>query len=398
MEKQHQLGQHYSKEKELMIPYKNILLNTKKDIVDPFCGEGHLIDFYLSLFSEIEQKDLFLNKKIYGFDIDEKNINFLINKYKNKYSLEENLLKELFILNDSLNNDISTENSFILTNPPYLAKNVCKQKFPQDFHKYFNNPNLNDYFEIAINKYLNKEGIWIVPSNILSSDNMLSTRKKILLNIENIIVWKKKIFDDTDISVCSYYISSNKTNTKNIIFKSNIDKTISFNIFNGSLVEEWEKIKQTKNILKIKQGYINLSKGSEEVKLINENYKEQTFLISEEDKELLQNNILFLRTTDTGTDKGKIGIYTMEELWNTKEAIGLKTKISSRCYTQLFFTNLSIEEQLSLKVLFNDKLNELRNKYDSIFLTNFKNVSNQKQRKRISFKETFSLLNYISIN
>lgn len=405
--KQHEYGQHYTKETILVEKYNDILLkNINKIIVDPFCGEGHLLEHYLNLFSFDEQLILLKNKKILGLDIDEKNIFLLRKKFKDKYEIEDDLLKELFVINDSLlNNLFIKENMYIFTNPPYLAKNICKKKYPKNFDKYFKTNNLDstDFFEIRLKLYTEIDGIWIVPSNILSSDIMNNIRKKILNKMENIIIYKIKVFEDTDISITTFDIKNNllNNNIKKIKFVSSTKENIlEFKISeNFNLVDEWENIKKIKNTINLKQGYINenIIKGDNKVKLINENYKEEELFITKNDLNMLRKNILILRTTDTGGKNGQIGLYTIQELWKT-DAIGLITKISSRIYTQLFFENLTIEEQLKLKNDFNLKLNDLRKKYDSIFLTNYKNVSNENQRKRITFKESYSLINYLLMN
>jgi hypothetical protein len=398
---QHRLGQHYSKEEKLIINYTDILKENKnKIIVDPFVGEGHLLFFYLNLFTKEEQLFLLNNKMIRGYDLFESNIIFIKEKVKELYALEDNLINELFQVRDSLLDNYLPENSFILTNPPYLAKNVCKQKYPEDFNKYFLNlyKEKNDYFEIALNLYNNHNGIWIIPSNIISSDIMKKTRKNIINKLTDIFVYEEKIFEDTDISVVSFYLNTyiflNKINITFVNNKRNLNK--EFHIIDYNIVNEWEIIKKTKNKNNIKHGYINtkINKGDFKVVVLDESYKEKEISVSEEDYLKLNNNILIIRTTDTGTKNGEIGLYTIEEIWKNKNAKGLITKISSRVYTQLFI-NLSIEDQLLLKKIFNLKLNELREQYNSVFLTNFKNSSNGKQRKRISFKEVFSLINLI---
>jgi len=399
---QHRLGQHYTSEIKLLINYKKILFKQKnKIIIDPFCGKAHLLHFYLSLFSKEEQLDMLNKKKIIGFDIYEKNIIYVKKEFKNIYNLSNKLLNEIFQVRDSFLETNIPKNSFILTNPPYLSKNICKKKYVEDFNKYFLNRYKlqNDYFEIALLEYSKNDGLWITPSNLFSSDIMKNIRKKIVHKIHNIRIYEEKIFKSTDISVATYTIENNNITTNKKIDFINSDKIKSYEFIlnnNNNFVQEWDNIKNIKNKFKIKQGYVDtkITNGKEKVLLIDTNYKEKEFNISLKEKELLKKNILILRTTDTGTEKGKIGLYTIEELFNSKDAIGLITKISSRVYTQLFL-DLSIKEQLKLKINFNLEINRLRKKYNSIFLTNFKNSSNGIQRKRISFKETYSLINSI---
>jgi hypothetical protein len=398
---QHRLGQHYSKEEELISNYNSILLKQKtKIIVDPFVGEGHLLFHYLNLFEFKIQKEILENKLIRGYDLFEKNILFIKEKMKAKYRLSNDLVNDLFHVRDSLLDTTLPKNTFILTNPPYLAKNVCKKNYQEDFKKYYleEYKKENDYYEIALKEYSGYSGIWIVPSNLFSSDIMHKIRKQLILNLENIFIYQKKIFDDTDITVTTFFNNKNISSNKKKITFVNHTKTETNLVVSkdGNLSEEWDNIKLIKNNNNIKQGYIdnNIKEGKKEVLLLNTNYKEETFNITEEDEKHLKKNILILRTTDTGTEQGKLGLYTIEEIWGSKKTIGLVTKISSRVYTQLFF-DLSINEQLILKDKFNIEINNLRKKYHSIFLTNYKNSSNGIQRKRITFKETFSLINKI---
>lgn len=399
---QHRLGQHYTSEIKLLLNYKEILLGKKdKIIIDPFCGEGHLLHFYLSLFSKTEQLSLLKNKRIMGFDISKRNIEYIKKQFKSKYNLSDKLLSEIFQVRDSLLETSIPKNSYILTNPPYLGKNICKRNYKKDFNKYFLNKYKlkNDYFEIALSEYSGCDGLWITPSNLFSSDIMKNIRKKIGKNLHNIIIYEKKTFQNTDISVATYTIENNNiSDHKEITFIS--DKSIKIFKYklddSNNFVKEWEEIKNYKNKRKIYQGYIDskMSEGTEAVFLIDTKYNERKFNISKDEKDLLKKNILILRTTDTGSENGRIGLYTIEELFNTKKSIGLITKQSSRVYTQLFI-DISIEKQLRLKEDFNMEINRLRTKYNSIFLTNFKNSSNGIQRKRISFKEAFSLINLI---
>lgn len=101
--RQHRLGQHYTSETKLLTGYKKILVSQRDHVVvDPFCGEAHLLDFYLSLFDADTQLSLLKSKKIVGYDVSERNISFVRDSYKKKYNLDDSLLKEIFQVRDSL--------------------------------------------------------------------------------------------------------------------------------------------------------------------------------------------------------------------------------------------------------------------------------------------------------
>jgi len=232
---------------------------------------------------------------------------------------------------------------------------------------------------------------------------MKRSRREIIFYLEEIYVYEKKMFNDTDISVCTYLVNRDKKTSKEkeITFISNEKRHNTYKLTKeGELSSKWEDIQKTKNTMKISQGYIDtkIEEGNEKVKVLDTSYDIKEISISKEQKEKLEKNILILRTTDTGTKIGKLGLYTISEIWgeDKKECKGLITKISSRVYTQIFFREeLNKEKQLKLKDNFNEKINELREEYNSIFLTNYKNSSNGEQRKRVSFDQVYKLINYL---
>ena len=70
----------------------------------------------------------------------------------------------------------------------------------------------------------------------------------------------------------------------------------------------------------------------------------------------------------------------------------LVSKESSRHMIHLMFTKaISIEDQEKIIEIFNHTINTLRDKYSSLFLTNFRDNG----RKRISFDFVYKMINYI---
>lgn len=406
---QHKLGQHYSENKALIEPYIEDIINAinhGKIIVDPFVGEGSLLFYAMNLVEDDKLKQMILDGRFCGYDITDYNIEYMTTRIYERFGIEVDEISEYFKVRDSLIDNTLPDNSYIITNPPYLAKNVVKKKFPEDFEIYFSKrfSTQNDYYEIAINQYSFVDGIWIVPSNLLSSNIMSTCRANIINNLNNVIVYQKQMFSTTDIPVISYQLNLGSDNSKlDIKFVSDEEtKLISYNLNGTLMMEDYEKIKETKNKLKIHQGFIDtkIAKGKNVVSVIDTSYKHKTISISDEQFKLLTDNVLMLRTTDTGTKKGKLGIYLIDDLWGKENnnCIGLITKVSSRVYTQLFFSSLRIEEQIHLMIDFNTYINDMRIKYNSLFLTNYKNASNGDIRKRITYKEVFSILNQLYID
>lgn len=396
-------GQFYTENNKLLLEkYNNIFIDIYKKqnvLVDPFVGQGHLIEYYLSFFDKKVQKKLFEKNMIKGFDIDKNNIEYLINKYSKKLNINKKFLQNCFQVRDSFLEKDLTDNTFILTNPPYLAKNVIKKEFKNDYNKYKDLLDKHqNYFDIALNLYAKYNGIWIIPSNFFFSNLYKKTLKLLFDKLEKIYIYDTKTFNDTGISITTFYINNNNTEKKNNLILNIGDEKL---ILNKNLkINEIEEIFNTKKELKLTKGLlreeIEKNKGNYKVLVINENYKEEVIYVNEKLYNKINNNILISRNLDTGSKTGKIGLYTIKELWNS-EAKTLITKVSSRAYIPLFFEDLNIKKQLKLKELYNKKINQLRNKYYDLFLTNFKNVTSY-QRKRITFKEMEGLINYLYKN
>jgi tRNA1(Val) A37 N6-methylase TrmN6 len=129
------LGQFYTTN------YKYILQNMYipddvKNIIEPFAGNGDLLNF-------IKDKNKY---NITCYDIDPK--------------------KSFIIKQDTLLNPPNFDNAFILTNPPYLARNKSIDKF------IFNKYTTNDLYKCFIQLLINSNclgGILIIPLNFLCS-------------------------------------------------------------------------------------------------------------------------------------------------------------------------------------------------------------------------------------
>ena len=132
----------------------------------------------------------------------------------------------------------------------------------------------------------------------------------------------------------------------------------------------------------------NIKEGNFPIKVAIGNLNNKTkFGIDEKfyNKEIAQ-NILLLKAT--GTKTGQIKLENIQN-YGIEALIG---KISSRNQIQIIpKKNLSIDIQIRLIELFNTKIQEMRNEYFSLFMTNFRD----KGRKRISFDFTYRLLNYL---
>jgi len=191
MEEKKKLGQFYTTNQEyilngLKIPNKIV------NIIEPFAGNGDLQNF--------------------------------INKDNKKYKVEYYDIKpkkDYIIKKDTLNNPPDYNNKFLITNPPYLARNKSKDK------SIFNKYDVNDLYKCIIKEILTNEclgGILIIPLNFWSSirKNDIKLRKLFLekYNVVLLNIFEEKVFEDTTYTICSFQFeikTDDKENKINII-------------------------------------------------------------------------------------------------------------------------------------------------------------------------------------
>lgn len=363
-----QNGQFFTKNSDYILNGFELYIKGK-DAVDPFAGNQDLIKW-------AEKNGA---NYISGYDVDE------------KYACN----KKVF-LGDSIKN--IRPYRFIITNPPYLHKNKANKETKD---KYFSgeNTNFEDLYQVSINSIMNcEEGIIIVPLNFLSAENSRKIRDTFFEKFEivNLNIFSEQVFEDTTYNVISFYFrKKNKASTLNklnaTIFPERkkveliLEKRFNWQ-FGGEFIE---RIKNTKNelgIFRLTQDY--LRSGEYQVELAIQNINEKiVFTVSCDFKKLVEKNVLFLRAIDSKNGK-KIQIEDIRKYG----IVALVGKDTSRNMAHLIFTEeIPIEKQLELMKVFNDKLNEERNKYFSFFLTNFRDNN----RKRISFDLAYKFLNYI---
>jgi hypothetical protein len=121
------------------------------------------------------------------------------------------------IQQDTLHHPPSYKNKYVITNPPYRARNKCPDK--SIFDKYGH----NDLYKCFIQQLINDpcEGfIIIIPSNFWISVGNYQLRKKLCqtYNIQAIRVYEYPTFDDTGISVSVVKASFNKDTTSTAIY------------------------------------------------------------------------------------------------------------------------------------------------------------------------------------
>ena len=336
------LGQFYTTNYEYILQNLYIPKNIIK-IIEPFAGNGDLLNF-------IKDKD---NYNIECYDIEP----------KKDYIIEKNTILDPPNFN----------NSFILTNPPYLARNKSNDK--ELFDKYKTNDLYKCFIEILIsNECLG--GILIVPLNFICSirKNDIDLRKKFIskYNILIINIFEEQVFEDTTYTICSFqYEKKEKEQEKEIkvyIYPSKIDFNIKLNKNNNYTIGG--------DIYNLEQ---------------NEKYKIDRATKLYDNKDNFTN--ILVKCIDDNINN-KIGLKIVDDKIRDKY-IDNTPKLSARSYAILVIKpKITIIQQQKLVEYFNNFLNEKRNNCNSLFLSNYRE-SKEIARKRISFTLVYEICNYL---
>lgn len=333
------LGQFYTTNQKYILKGLKIP-DYVKTIIEPFAGNGDLIE-------PIRKK-----YKVECYDI----------KPKKKYIKTR----------DTINNPPNYKDKYIITNPPYLARNKSKDKTM--FDKY----GVNDLYKCLIKELLTNKclgGILIIPLNFWSSIRIADIKlRKAFLNVYSIIllnIFEEKVFDDTTYTVCSFQFELNPSpnKIKMIVYPS---KTVIYTKLNDS------------NNYMIGGGIYKLN--------LKNTYKITRLTKSNKNSKNITN--IVVKCIDDNENK-KIGLSYVKKENRYVDETPNKT---ARTYATLIIEppiNKDMQKQLVVK--FNEYLEKQRKKYNSLFLTNYRE-SKDIARKRISFDLVYSIVGYILEN
>lgn len=336
------LGQYYTTNHEYILQGM-LIPDDVINIIEPFTGKGDLISFIKK------------NKKEYNiecYDIDPK--------------IKDTMKR------DTLMFPPDYTDQYIITNPPYLARNKSSDK------KIFDKYDVNDLFKCLIKELTTNlciGGILIIPLNFWSSIRIadIELRKCFIekYDIHRLNIFEENVFEDTSYTVCSVQFS----------LKKNITNRIDVYIYPS---------KKEMNIELMDENNYMIGGNIYKLKLKNE-YTITRLTKNNKDKD--HTNII-VKCIDDNESK-KIGL----SMVNDKDIyIDNTTNLSSRTYATLIIEPyITIDQQEKLVIKFNEYLNMNREKYNSLFLTNYRE-SKDIARKRISFDLVYSITEYILEN
>jgi hypothetical protein len=331
MSKKKELGQFFTSNAEYIVGNLINFIPYGSQIIEPFCGNEDLI------------KNL---KNVIKFDLDPKN-----------NSIEKR---------DTLLDPPDYEDKWILTNPPFLSKNKTL-----NYKELFNHYKCDDLYKCALLSFVKKKakgGIVIVPSNFFCDEDNL-TRKRFLdfFKIKQINFFNEKVFEDTSYNVCSFFFER-----KNIPETTKIMFFPSLKVIHLPLEEKF-----------------NYKIGGDIFQHLQK-FKNTPYKITRLQKEQKNNQFIspiFLRAIDTGSEMGRISLSLVDEPFFAKN--------TERVFATICFDKkISNEGYEKIVSIFNKEFESEREKFDSLFLTNFRN-SGKYARKRVSFDFIYCWINKI---
>lgn len=292
-------------------------------LIEPFVGDGDLLP-------------LFPNHKWELYDFDNKGNN---------------------IIQDTLKIPPSYKNKWVITNPPYLAKNKAQDK------SIFNQYNTDDLYKATLISILECEGgILIIPTNFLTDERTGNIRTQFLNQFEilEINIFTEPVFISTTYSVCSFAFKRKE---------NKLPQTFLVNIF---------PIKQ--------QVPITI-------------YPEYDYRIAGEFYNALnKSKIIFGRLVGNTSNQyiTNIKLYAIdtrnERIRLEFEKEHYQGKTSDRTYAT-FVCNYQLTEDQEHKLIqeFNKQLENFRKQYYDLSMTNYRDYN----RKRIGFTFAYQLLSKI---
>lgn len=297
---------------------------TDANLIEPFVGDGDLLP-------------LFPNHNWETFDIEK---------------------KENSICQNTLLNVPNYTNKWVITNPPYLAKNKASDK--SIFIKY----NVDDLYKATLLSILDcAGGILIIPTNFLTDERTGTIRTSFLNQFEilEMNIFTEPVFITTTYSVCSFAFKRKDNSNAVQQFLVNINpmgKQVQISIdpkYNYRLAGEFYNALNTTNSVFGR-------------------------LVGSTSNDYITNIKLY--ALDTRTERIRVE-------FNTNHYEG---KDSDRTYATLTCKYALTEEQeKKLIEEFNKRLENFRAKYFDLSMTNYRDYN----RKRIGFTFAYQLMSQI---
>ena len=243
---------------------------------------------------------------------------------------------------DTLLNPPDMKGKIVLTNPPYIAKNKNTDK--TIYEKYGRDDLYKCFLQILINQDV-KGGIIVVPLGFVNDGIFKDFINK--YSIIRLNYFQEKVFETTTTAVCSFLFTQKQSSS-----------VIHFCFYPEGKEIDFVPSQENNYVM---GGEINNFKRDERVRRGASCY--------------------VVRCLDV--KKEKIGAYYSEKELVPKE--------SDRSFIPIIVDGLNHEEMMLLIAKFNSFLSEKREKYNSMFLS----VYRENDRKRITFEMVYKIFSFL---
>ncbi len=395
--------------------------------IDLYAGEGNLI---LPILNSIPPADRinFFKSHIFLSDIQGEMLEKCIKKAVD-YGIPPEVASRNVELRDNLERfpdflKYDKKSIFHITNPPYLYLGyIRKHEETQKYLKLFEDENngYQDLYQIAmINDLRNQLDnlIYLIPSNFLFGASVSNKFRKDFLKfykIKKMIIFETKIFEFTGTNICIGFFERKKIpKSENVKFNGvkikrqnrEIKKTYLLKTeykyragseFDEFLEENSVKTPLNVNYYLLKKDVMN-NKGRHKLSVIDANnyknghYNKLDLRVNDNLKNKIETNILYVRTVDTGSRDGRVGLGIITEDFNV-DGIYVSGNTYRTHPIQIFLDpEISHNEQILLKKYFNLLLESFRKKLDSEFLTTYKYSSAEYTRKYLGLTQVRKII------
>ena len=283
-------------------------------------------------------------------------------------------------IRNTLCNPPDYKGKYIVTNPPFLARNKTKDKTLFDLYE------TNDLYKCFIKTVVDGNamgGVVITPLNFFCDERVTEARDLFLTNysVEKLNIFEETVFDDTTYTVCSFQFKRSSQSLSNQKIQTTIFPHQNEIVLDVCKEHDWkvaghlfEKVKSDYKVGRLAWRETKNDRGSKFHSVTKDEWDRASKI--------------YLYGIDGGTEANRIRLSLRE-----KPFCGIPT---DRVFATLTITpSISEDKQSKIVSTFNKELEELRTKYNSLFLTNFRNSTKAYARKRIGFDMVYNMVKKI---
>jgi hypothetical protein len=399
--------------------------------VDLFAGSGNLVLSILE-YIPLEQRIPFFQDHIRLFDIQDHCIQEAIENAR-KYGIPTKIAQKHIQQRDTLKDHPAKQLTgtfpiFHITNPPYLYVGYI-MKTPETIHlrQFFTEENAGyqDLYQLAMMNDLRNNInnlIYIIPSNFLFGNSVSNKIRRDFFpyyEIKRAFIFETQIFEHTGTNVMINFFERKTKSLPNdapiefqaikIRAKNPSDHeeksyylTADQNYKAGNEFEDFiQKIHVTKPInlnYYLKLAEVEENKGKTSLSVIDANdfqkaaYQKRIIYVNSKLAAKIRANPLWIRTVDTGTPNGRVGLYRISESFDVEGIMVTKATYRTNPIQIFFEPLISLEVQSMLLDYVNLLMEILRNRTDSEFMTTYKFSTSHYTRKYFGLSQARKLM------